>query len=274
MKRMFSASSKSGKRLPLELSPAILKFLVFVVLLIEIIVLVFQPSIAQNPEFHDFADKRTLLGISNFSNVVSNLGFIIVGLAALYKLLISKTLCLIKGLRTGYKIFFVGICLVTAGSAYYHLHPDNTTLVWDRAPMTIAFMALLSISFAEFMSPKIGRRLLWPLLLLGVGSVYYWSRTERTGHGDLRLYVIVQLTPICVLPVLLIAGKRTFDTHWGYWLALGSYILAKIFELNDDLIYHWTFEVLSGHALKHVAVAIGLYGLLKYFEKRRIVMTG
>ncbi len=41
-------------------------------------------------------------------------------------------------------IYFAGVSLVAFGSAYYHYAPANETLVWDRLPMSIAFMALLS----------------------------------------------------------------------------------------------------------------------------------
>ena len=37
------------------------------------------PPIAQDPTYHQFADQRTLLGIPNFWNVVSNLPFVLVG---------------------------------------------------------------------------------------------------------------------------------------------------------------------------------------------------
>jgi hypothetical protein len=37
------------------------------------------PPIPQDPSYHQFADQRTLLGIPNFWNVVSNLPFVLVG---------------------------------------------------------------------------------------------------------------------------------------------------------------------------------------------------
>jgi hypothetical protein len=41
--------------------------------------LLLVPPITQDQNYHDFADQRTLLGIPNFWNVVSNLPFIAVG---------------------------------------------------------------------------------------------------------------------------------------------------------------------------------------------------
>jgi len=32
---------------------------------------------------------------------------------------------------------FVGVFLTGIGASYYHLQPDNRTLVWDRLPMIL-----------------------------------------------------------------------------------------------------------------------------------------
>ena len=42
-------------------------------------ILLLLPPIPQDPSYHQFADQRTLLGIPNFWNVVSNLPFVVVG---------------------------------------------------------------------------------------------------------------------------------------------------------------------------------------------------
>src|SRR5262245_43186241 len=84
--------------------------------------------ITQDQSYHAFADGRTLLGIPNFWNVASNLPFVAVGAAglALYRRDAPAT------------ALFVGILLTGFGSAYYHLAPSDSTLFWDRLPMTIA----------------------------------------------------------------------------------------------------------------------------------------
>src|SRR5215472_9282020 len=45
--------------------------------------LLFVPPIAQDQSYHDFADQRTLLGIPNFWNVVSNFPFLVIGATGL-----------------------------------------------------------------------------------------------------------------------------------------------------------------------------------------------
>ena len=49
----------------------------------SVVVLLLLPPIAQDQSYHRFADERTLLGVPNFWNVVSNLPFIAVGAAGL-----------------------------------------------------------------------------------------------------------------------------------------------------------------------------------------------
>ena len=41
------------------------------------------PPIAQDQSYHQFADQRTLLGMPNFWNVISNVPFIVVGATGL-----------------------------------------------------------------------------------------------------------------------------------------------------------------------------------------------
>jgi hypothetical protein len=50
---------------------------------VSVIALVLIPPISQDQDYHQFADQRTLLGIPNFWNVVSNLPFIAVGVSGL-----------------------------------------------------------------------------------------------------------------------------------------------------------------------------------------------
>jgi hypothetical protein len=36
----------------------------------------------------------------------------------------------------GWSAFFIGIMSTSFGSAYYHLKPNDATLVWDRLPVS------------------------------------------------------------------------------------------------------------------------------------------
>ena len=133
--------------------------------------------------------------------------------------------------------------------------------------MTLAFMALYSIVITEFISEAIGRRLLFPLLLAGLCSVLYWWFTELNGIGDLRYYIVVQFFPVVTIPIILLLFSSKYTSVAGYWVLLASYILAKIFE-HFDAVIHQYLVYLSGHSIKHVIPAVGLYILLRHFKMR------
>lgn len=246
------------------------KVTITLILSIAIVGVFFLQPIAQDPQYHLFIDQRSIIYIQNFWNVISNLPFLIVGLMGIYSIAGAKKMIIIAELQLAYLTFFIGVTLVAFGSGYYHLWPTNHSLVWDRLPMTIAFMALFAIVIAEFISKKLAQYLLWPLIIIGAFSVLYWSHTESLGRGDLRFYVLVQLLPIITIPLSLLLFKPTFTTTSGYWLLLASYICAKLLELYDDAIYA-TFSIISGHSLKHIIAALGVLLLLRAFNNRTAI---
>ena len=164
-----------------------------------IVAVILHGPIPQPPGYHAFADQRALLGIPNFGNVMSNLAFLFVGWAGIRALVGQQPTGIIPSLRRAYLCLFAGIVLVGIGSGYYHLAPSDAALVWDRLPMTIAFMALFAIVIGEHIDPKIGLHVLAPLMVVGAGSVLYWHLS-----GDLRPYVVVQFLPLLLVPLILL----------------------------------------------------------------------
>ena len=169
---------------------------------------------------------------------------------------------------TAYLVLFLGTMLTGAGSAYYHLWPDNETLVWDRLPMTLTFMSLYSIIISEFIAERAGRLLLAPLLSAGVASVLYWWFTESHGVGDLRFYAIVQFFPILTTLIILLFFRKKSGSAYGYWILFGSYIAAKLCEHYDSQI-HQALVLISGHTIKHILPALGLWILLQTYKTHR-----
>lgn len=227
--------------------------------------------IAQDCNYHNFADEREIFSVANFWNVISNLPYLLIGIYALYKLLYVNSLNVIVESKLAYVVFFLGVSLVGFGSAYYHLNPNNETLLWDRLPMTIAFMALFSFVISEFVSLRLGKNLLFPLLFIGLFSVVYWFLGELRGEGDLRFYALVQFLPMLIMPIFFLFFRATFSLVKGYWLLLLYYLIAKIFEHYDAEIYHLLGEFISGHTLKHLMSALGVYILLWTFEQRVMI---
>ncbi|XP_047152683.1 uncharacterized protein LOC124824308 [Vigna umbellata] len=60
-------------------------------------------------------------------------------------------------------------------------------------------------------------------------------------------------------------------THSTYWLwAAGFYLLAKVLEATDEVIYGWTHHIVSGHTLKHLAAAMVPVFLTFMLAKRNV----
>jgi len=202
--------------------------------------------IAQDPAYHGLADARALLGVPNFLNVATNAAFLVVGILGLT--LFAKRR--IPGARRSWAVFFLGVLLVTFGSAYYHLGPSDGRLVWDRLPMTIAFMAAFSALLTEHVAPESEGKVLPIALALGIASVVWWVYSR-----DLRLYAWVQFGPLAASVYMLVMYPARYP-HRGYLAgALFLYVLAKLFEVADAAIFSATSGAISGHSVKHLAAA-------------------
>ena len=194
-----------------------------------------------------------MFGIPNFWNVISNLPFAAVGAVGLWKFHRDATTT----------VLFAGLFLTGFGSSYYHLDPNDSTLFWDRLPMTLCFAAILAAVVEERVDKKAGAMLLRPMLAIGIFSLLLWRWTD-----DLRLYAWAQFFPFVslILILQLFPPKYTGALYWA--LAVAFYALAKLLEFYDAKIYSFG-HLLSGHTLKHFAAAAGGFAILKLFEMRR-----
>ncbi|CAM0885719.1 unnamed protein product [Alopecurus aequalis] len=245
---------------------------------IFVVLMLVTPAIPQDEDYHDLADQRTLfLGIPNTLDVLSNIPFLFVGLAGLilchyknyFRLWHSDDVGPSGGSSQGelwsWTLFFAGVTAVGLGSSYYHLNPNNATLVWDRLPMTIAFTSIVAIFIIERVDERAGTKSLAPLVIAGALSILYWSFFD-----DLRPYAVIQFVPCIVIPVMAIVIPPMY-THSSYWLwAAAFYLLAKVEEAADKPIYRWTHEIVSGHTLKHLCAAMVPVFLTLMLAKRTI----
>jgi hypothetical protein len=213
--------------------------------------LLLVPSIPQDQTYHQFVDRRTMLGIPNLWNVVSNLPFLAVGAAGLWRFRDDPATV----------VFFLGVFLTGIGSSYYHWNPNDGTLFWDRLPMTLSFAAILALVVKERVNARAGAILLWPALAIGLFSLLLWRWTD-----DLRLYFWVQFFPgLAVLLLFLLCPPKYTGTY--YWMiAAALYALAKFFEFSDQAIFSLGY-VVSGHTLKHLAAAAACLMILRYFRR-------
>jgi len=216
--------------------------------------------IPQDQSYHDLADVRTWLGIRNFGNVASNVLFLVVGVAGLLWCQRHAGI----GARNSWIVFFLGVALVFFGSAYYHLAPGDDTLVWDRLPMTMAFMGLCAALVAEHLSGKFERPLLIAAVAIGIASVLWWKHS-----GDLRVYIWVQAAPLLTIPLVIALFPGRYSHRHYLFYCFVIYALAKLAEHNDREIFELTSNAMSGHSLKHLLAAIGVYCVYLMLRRRQ-----
>jgi hypothetical protein len=237
--------------------------LIFLTLLAIIAVFARGP-VAEHTAYHRFCDRRTFFGVANFANVFSNCLFLVVGIRGLSLLKASTAP---TGIGVIYIFLFAGIVFTGFGSAFYHLSPDNNSLVFDRLPMTIVFMSLLAAIISEFISQATGAILLAPLLLAGITSVLWWHHTELAGAGDLRLYILVQYYPLLLIPLILLffgGSARGRAWHQLGWV-FGWYLVAKVFDVLDCPVWS-ALGIVSGHTVKHIAAGLSTWWLVRMFQ--------
>lgn len=246
-------------------------FLLILLTAAVVVACLLLPRIPQPLSYHQFADRRGFLGIPNFGDVVSNLPFAVIGIWGVLFMLRSGSVELSKHFLDRrelwpYSFVFIGLLLTAFGSSWYHLNPNNDTLVWDRLPMTITFMAMVAAVIMERISLRLGLWLLPILLCVGLSSVLQWHESELHGAGDLRFYAAVQAYSALVILLSLLFPARY--TH-RYDLALVAvfYTLAKVLEFFDKPIFA-ALGVVSGHTLKHLAAAAAGYCILRMVQKR------
>jgi hypothetical protein len=230
------------------------------------------PRIPQDPAYHNFADHRRILGIPNFFDVTSNLFFLLVGLAGM-QFVHATSLGEWSPFsdpvnRWSYFIFFVAVGSTAFGSGYYHLHPNNETLAWDRLPMAIGFLALLAAILCERTMPRnTPRHWVFLLPIAGAATVFYWQATERRGNGDLRPYAVAQFGTLVLILLVLILFRPRFTRGADFYVALALYGLAKALEAADRPIFS-AGGLVSGHSLKHVAAAVSTYWIQRMLKLR------
>lgn len=220
-----------------------------------------QP-IGQSPDYHNFTDQRAFFGIPNFFDIMSNIPFLLVGIAGISFCRENRSM----SFRPVWLTFFAGVAIVSLGSGYYHWNPTNETLAWDRLPMTIGFMGLFVAILAEYVNVWLGKFLLVPALLLGSSSVLYWHWFD-----DLRFYFWIQLIPLLTVPVVMALFRPKCSHQWLLMVALVCYVLAKITEACDREVFVFTQSLISGHSLKHLLAVLSCFSVLMMLKTRRML---
>jgi hypothetical protein len=197
---------------------------------------------------HPFVDARTLWGIANAMDVLSNLAFLplgLWGLHALYRAPAAHT-----ATRQSATVFFVGLILTCFASSYYHLAPSPWGLAIDRAGMAVAFAGVLGLVSAERVSLRAAPWVWGVVLAVAMPSIMLNYAT-----GIIAPWAVVQFGGMAVV---LWAARQApvaggLGIRWGVLVAI--YVVAKLCELGDEAVFHATQGIVSGHSLKHLAAS-------------------
>lgn len=230
------------------------------------------PRIPQPLQYHRFADWHVCFGITGCFDTSTNALFVLAGLEGL-RFLFSKS-----GRRAfidareaiPYRLMFAAAIMVGLGSGYYHLAPDNSRLVWDRAAISLAMMSWLAAVISERVSPAAGLRLLPLMYAAGLGSVIYWGWSEANGIGDLRAYGVIQLYPMLLIPLMLRLYPPRYTGDKDILAVIGLYVAALLCDFMDHQIAALT-RLVSGHTVKHAIAALATYWLVVRLRRRRIL---
>ena len=220
--------------------------------------------IAQPPGYHELADQRPIFGIAHFWNVTTNLPFLVIGVMGLHLLWRRR-----EEAAGPWMTVFAGTALIALGSSWYHSDPKDATLVWDRLPIGLAFMGFFTALLVEHFSGAFKRaahRLLLPLVAFSAAAIWWWYAT-----GDLSVWVWVQGAPMLavVLVIALLPARYTHRRYLAY--ALAWYVMAKLFEVADVQLMQWTGGLISGHAMKHLAAAAGVWCFYVMLRERSFI---
>ncbi|MDO8960439.1 MAG: hypothetical protein Q7U85_11970 [Rhodocyclaceae bacterium] len=229
------------------------------------------PPIAQPLWYHDFADQRACFGLPNCLDTASNLLFVLAGVVGLL-FLRGKTGQRAFNTPSEFRLhalFFCAIILIGFASGYYHLAPDHAGLAWDRAAIVLAFMVWFAAIISERVSLRAGLILLPLLLALGLASVAYWYWSETAGLGDLRFYILTQLAPILLIPLLLWLYPPRYSGGRIILAVIGLYLLALLLDLSDHAVFALTGGLVSGHTAKHGVAALAALLVVHYLQRRK-----
>lgn len=237
-----------------------------------IVILALHGRIAQFADYNDFADQSALFGIPHAGDVLSNVGFALVAVWGWLALWPHRDSDQLRAGWPGYRLFLIGLLLTAVGSAFYHLAPDNSRMIWDRLPIGLVGAGLLvGVHGDTRPGSRTGLEAI-ALALYAVASVAWWVYTDRHGVDDLRPYVLLQVLPLVLIPLWQFIYRTPRTDRIAFASAMGLYVVAKVFEVFDHRIAA-TLGFVSGHTLKHLiatlATATIVWGLTRRFSTAR-----
>ena len=231
-----------------------------------VLVSLWYGRIEQPQSYHQFGDTRTLLGIPNAFDVLSNLTILapgLLGLALVYDRRKSEYRYHHRFEPMILATLFGGMVITAFGSMWFHLEPSDATLVWDRLAMTIIMTGYCSLVVSDRFSPSVAQRMHFPLLIFGLLTVLFWYF-----NGDLRPYFLFKFQAPILVVILLFWGEESYDRAGDYLVSMFFFLVASILEYGDIIVFD-ALGILSGHTLKHFTAGIGFYWIMRMISRRQ-----
>lgn len=253
-----------------SLSPSRRESLLLATVLLLMLIAVAAPAVpAQALALGAFADQRPWHGVANAMDVLSNLPFAAFGLWGLWQLrrfdaaAISCAAAEPPGSTLDCAwLFFAGLLVTAAGSAFYHLQPDAMRLAADRAGMAVAFSGLVGLAACERVSQRAGWVLAWCTLVGGLVAVACAAEAD-----NLLPWGAVQFGGMAIVLALAFTPKLpgAIGVRLGWVIAI--YAAAKLLEAGDAWVYEATGHLVSGHTLKHGVAALAALPVLAALQR-------
>lgn len=222
------------------------------------------PHVGEPAAYQQFVDGRAWLGVPQAADVLSNLAFLMAGLAGAWSLRRVPAGALGNMERAMAALFFAGLTITAACSAWYHLHPDGARLMIDRTGMGIAFAGLLGFAAATHVSERAGASVGLGLLLAAPAAI------QAAAGGELLPWALLQFGGLAALCLAAWCRPLPLAPRVNWLAVVAIYAAAKFAEVNDAAVFEWTSHLLSGHTLKHLVAAFAAWPVIAALHARRV----
>lgn len=220
--------------------------------------------VVKGPGFHRYADGRDLLGIPHAGDVLSNLIFVIVGVAGLV-----AARRVTAAPRALVMLFFASIVGIGLGSGAYHAAPGDATLALDWLPIVVSLAFLVALVVGDRVDRRLGAAAAVVLPLLAAGSVLWWWLGGGTGGGDMRWYAALQLSLVALVPVIVLLYPQGALDRTSLLLGVACFVAARALHSSDARILDLTG--VSGHTMKHLVAGVAAWFVLRAVHRARAV---
>lgn len=220
------------------------------------------PSVAQPSHYHAFADQRSVFGVPNTMDLLSNLAFAGFGVLGAWRVwqMPQGAICPVQRMLAG--LFFAGLLMTAACSGWYHYQTDNSALAIDRYGMTIAFASLLGLAAATRVSDRAGQWITLAILVAGAWSIRVWSTSD-----NVLPWAVLQFGGMALMLGLGYLRPRANALAVSWIAVILVYALAKVLEHYDAQVYHLSAGLVSGHTLKHLVASCAALPILRAVER-------